>query len=213
MMPYTYKMIAANERFVEDILNKLQQVDPKKPPQKVENYGIEITFEKTGPTNGMVSSSTVRAFPTDQVGKVEDTLRLKAEKQRGYRPLVIYVESELAFLDLIDLKKVVQGISTSALRAVEQSSDVNRYASVWEAYMLSKGFLPTSQSGRISYQREGNEGIFAESDFSRVAGVLFVDRAETCYYLPNFHTDHIEFRQLYEDFGNDVQKTDLQRLI
>ncbi|QSG13545.1 hypothetical protein HSBGL_4131 (plasmid) [Halapricum desulfuricans] len=39
-------MIAANERFVQDTLNKLQQVDSNNPPQKVENYGIEITFEK-----------------------------------------------------------------------------------------------------------------------------------------------------------------------
>ncbi|QSG13546.1 hypothetical protein HSBGL_4132 (plasmid) [Halapricum desulfuricans] len=40
-----------------------------------------------------------------------------------------------------------------------------------------------------------------------------MDRTETCYYLPNFYTDNIEFRQLYEAFNNDVQKTDLQRLI
>lgn len=213
VMPYTYKMIAANERFVQDILNKLQQVDPNNPPQKVENYGIEITFEKTGPADGMVSSSTVRAFPTDRVGKVEDTLRQKAEKQRGYRPLVIYVESELAFLDLIDLRRIVQGSTTSAPRAVDPSSDVKQYASVWEEYMSSERILPVSQGGRTSYLREGDEGIFAESDFSRVAGVLFVDRTETCYYLPNIYTDNTVFRELYEDFENDVQKSNLQWLI
>jgi hypothetical protein len=213
VMPYTYKEIAANERFVEDILDTLQQVDPNNPPQKVENYGIEITFEKTGPTDGVASSSTVRAFQTDRVGKVEDTLRQKAEKQRGYRPLVIYVESELAFLDLIDLRRIVHGGTTSMPRVVDISSDVSRYASVWEEYMMSEGFLPANQSERSSYLREGNEGIFAESDFSQVAGVLFVDRSETCYYLPNFYTDNIEFRQLYENFENDIQKTDLQQLI
>ena len=213
VMPYTYKEIAANERFVEDILNKLQQVNPNNPPQKVENYGIEIVFKKTGATDGVASTSTVRAFPTDEVGKVEDTLRQKAEKQRGSRPLVIYVESELAFLDLIDLRKIVQGSTTSMPQVVNPSSDVNRYTSVWEKYMMRERFLPTSQSGRSSYLREGNEGIFAESEFSRVAGVLFVDRTNTCYYLPNFYTDNIGFRQLYDDFESDVQKTDIQRLI
>jgi len=213
VMPYTYKEIAANERFVESILNKLQQVNPNNPPQKVENYGIEITFEKTGASDGMFSSSTVRAFETDRTGKVEDTLREKADKQRGSRPLVIYVESELAFLDLIDLRRIVQGSTTSAPRVIDPSSDVNQYASVWEEYMSSEGILPASQDGRTSYLREGDEGIFAESDFSRVAGVLFVDRTETCYYLPNIYTDNTEFRELYEDFENDVQKSNLQWLI
>ncbi|AEH35634.1 hypothetical protein Halxa_0998 [Halopiger xanaduensis SH-6] len=78
---------------------------------------------------------------------------------------------------------------------------------------MNRLFLPDSQSGRVSYLREGDEGIFAEKDFSWVAGVLFVDRTETCHYLPNIYTDRVEFRQLYETFENSVQKTDLQRLI
>lgn len=213
VMPFIYKEIAANERFVEDILDKLQQVDPTNPPQKIENYGIEITIQKTGATNGAAASSTVRAFQPDRTGKVEDTLRRKAEKQRGYRPLIIFVESELAFLDPIDLKRVVQGNTTSAPQAVNLSPAVNRYTRVWKKYMMSEGFFPASQNGRVSYLREGDEGIFAEEDFSHVAGVLFVDRTETSYYLPNIYTDRVGFRQLYETFEKNVQNTNLQRLI
>jgi hypothetical protein len=204
VMPYTHKQISANERFVDDILDKLNNVSPNSPPTRIENYGIEIEFEKRNPSSGMMASSTVRFFPVDPEQTVESRIKQKAKKQRGYRPLVIFVDSLLSFLDLIDMKQILLGTTTGTSGDLAVSQELKKYEPVWGDYLKDNGYLPSSSSGRISGIQRGDEGIFSEKEFRNVAGVLFFDRTNSPHYLPNVYSDRVEHRSIYEDIDRNI---------
>jgi hypothetical protein len=42
----------------------------------------------------------------------------------------------------------------------------------------------------------GDEGLFADTQFDRVAGVLFVNKPGYGYFFPNFYSETMNFRQL-----------------
>ncbi|MHC3379061.1 hypothetical protein [Haloarcula sp. H-GB5] len=204
IMPYDYKQIRANEIFVEDILDDLDNINPSNPPKKIENYGIEIEFEKSNPSNGIIASSTVRAFPVDPEQAVESRVKEKAKKQRGSRPLIIFVDSLLSFLDLIDMKQILLGTTTGTSGSLDISPELKQYEPVWGDYLKNNGYLPSSSKGRISGIQRGDEGIFSEKEFRYVAGVLFFDRTNTAQYLPNVYSDKIEHRSIHEDIEQSI---------
>lgn len=109
VMPYGYREIRANEIFTENIIDKIQQVDPQNPPSVIQNHGIEIEIRRTGASGGIVGTTSVREFPLDPEGALSHRLQKKAEKQRGYRPLLIVLDSRLSFLDSIELKELLLG--------------------------------------------------------------------------------------------------------
>jgi len=213
VMPYTHKEIEANERFVSNIQNKIQNVNPSNTPSKIENYGIEIEVKKTGAKSGMISSTSVRRFPVDPLGSIENRLREKAEKQRGYRPLVVFIENRLSFLDPTDIKQIVQGTKYSSPLSVEPSSKVQKYASLWGEYMRDNGILPNPSQVPNSAIQDGDDGLFAENTFDRIAGVVFLDVTDECYYIPNFYTDQTEIRDLYEDADRVIGGLDFSRIV
>lgn len=207
VIPYTHKQISANERFVDNILKKLQNINTSNPPQRVENYGIEIELEKTGAAKGLISTSTVRALPRDPQDSIKSRLIDKAKKQRGYRPLVIFIDSKLPFLDLIDIEQILHGTSTSSYSNPEPSSKVEEYDSVWGKYLRENGYLPQRPGGRIACIHEGDEGLFSENQFRNVAGVVFFDVTNSCHYVPNFYSKNIRFKSLYSDAKSKIDNT------
>jgi|AntRauTorcE11898_2_1112593.scaffolds.fasta_scaffold00833_12 hypothetical protein len=206
IMPYNFKQIVANERFVDDILDKVKGINPNSPPSKVENYGIKIEFKKGSASDGIIASSTVRAFPVDPVGSIKSRMRDKVSKQRGARPLVIFVDSKLSFLDLIDMEQILHGTSTSTSGRLNVSQKLKKYESVWSDYLRDKGYLPVSSAGRISGIQDGNEGILSEKEFKYVAGIVFFDVSNIAYFIPNIYSNRVEHRTINEELDGIIHK-------
>ena len=51
----------------------------------------------------------------------------------------------------------------------------------------------------------GDEGLFADTQFDRVAGVLFVNKPGYGYFFPNFYSETMNFRQLYRDISQNIE--------
>jgi hypothetical protein len=200
VMPYTHVDISANERFVENIREKLQNVNPNNPPGKVANYGIEIEFRKTGASHGVIGGTAARAFPIDPVGAIRSRLIEKTSKQRGYRPLIIFLDSQLSFLDLIDIEDILHGTASSFMNP-DPSPIVEKYERVWQSYLSDKGYLRNDNSSRIE---AGDEGIFAKNEFDQVAGVVLFDITNTCHYVPNFYSRNLELKHIFSEVDNKI---------
>lgn len=211
IMPYTHKQISANERFVDGILDKLDSVTPSNPPNKIENYGIEIELKKSSSSSGMLATSEPRAIPVDPEKSIECRVKKKAKKQRGSRPLVIFIDSLLSFLDLTDMEEVLIGAATGTFASLDMSEEVKKYESTWGTYLKNNGYFPSSSSGLISGIQRGDEGIFAEKEFRNVAGVLFFDNTNSPHYLPNVYSDKVEHRSIYEDIDRNIHNSEIDR--
>lgn len=61
--------------------------------------------------------------------------------------------------------------------------------------------------------RDGEEGIFAEPGFERVAGILFVDATDHGHYLPNFYSKTVNFYPLYREITANMDGNKLTDLI
>jgi hypothetical protein len=102
---------------------------------------------------------------------------------------------------------------------------------VWGDYLREKGYIP--ESGKTTHLkavkpddpkydlkhegdsciRDGDEGIFADPDFNRVAGVLFVDETGTAHFLPNLYSDTMNFYRLYREITANMDTNQLSALI
>lgn len=200
VMPYTHVDISANERFVKKIREKLQNVNPNNPPGTVSNYGIEIEFRRTGASRGVMGGTAARAFPIDPEGAIHSRIMEKTSKQRGHRPLIIFLDSQLSFLDLFDLKDILHGTASSFMNP-DPSPIVEKYERVWRSYLRDEGYLRSDNSSRIE---AGDEGLFAKSEFDRVAGVVLFEITNTCHYIPNFYTRNLEIKHIFSEADSKI---------
>lgn len=204
VMPYGYQDIRANEIFTENIIDQIQRVNPQSPPSVIENHGIEIEVRRTGACGGVMGQTTAREFPLDPEGALSYRLREKAEKQRGYRPLIIVLDSRLPFLDPIDLKELLLGTSVARIGGTVPAPQIQQSSRLWYEYMQNNGVLniPIDEVG-----------LFAQNKFSKVAGVIFIDISEKCYYIPNCYSNDLEVKDIHQQAENEVHGLDFYTLI
>lgn len=204
VMPYGYHDIRANEIFVGDIIEKIEQVNPQNPPSVIQNYGLKIELHLGPVSSGMIGTTSVRAFPTDPDDVISYWIREKAEKQRGYRPLIVIVDSQLPFLDFIDLRRILLGTSVTSVRGTDPAPEVKLTSRLWQSYMQQNGVMNIPA---------GNVGLFAEDEFSMIAGVVFIDVSEECYYIPNCYSNDIQFNEIYNEVSSAIDGLNLSNLI
>jgi hypothetical protein len=229
-IPYTGPEIAHNEQLVDDILTKVERVDPSNPPSSVSNKGIRIKFEDTGGSGSIITWDNAEAILLDPQGSVVDQLKDKVKKQRGSRPLLLYYDTDVTILEVEDMEQLVHGSSYSGSH-IEVSQMVYKHEPIWGDYLREKGYIP--ESGKTTCQkvkksddprydvkidgdsciRDGDEGIFAEPDFDRVAGILFVDETDRGHFLPNFYSDTLNFHPLYREITANMDTKKLSALI
>lgn len=229
-IPYTGPEIAHNEKLVDDIITKIDGIDPVNPPNQVSNSGIRIKFEKANDSSSVITWDSAQAILLDPQGSIVDQLRDKVKKQRGSRPLLIFYDTDVPMLEVDDMERLVHGSRYSGPE-IEVSDTVYQHESVWGDYLREKGYIP--ESGRKTYTktvkpddpkynlkpqadsciRDGDEGIFADPEFSRVAGVLFVDKTDHAHLLPNFYSDKVNFYSLYQQIDDNMDINKLSELI
>lgn len=159
-----------------------------------------------------------------------DQLRDKVKKQRGSRPLLIYYDTDVTMLEVDDMERLVHGSRHSG-QETEVSETVYQHEPVWGNYLRTKGYIP--ESGKKTYMkavkpddpkydlkhegdsciRVGDEGIFADPEFDRVAGVLFVDETGSSHFLPNFYSDTVNFYPLHREITANMDTNQISSLI
>lgn len=229
-IPYTGPEIAHNEKLVDDIITKIDGIDSSNPPTKVSNSGIRVKFEKANGSGSIITWDSAEAILLDPQGSIVDQLRDKVKKQRGSRPLLIFYDTDVTMLEVDDMERLVHGSRYSG-QEIEVADTVYRYESVWGDYLREQGYIP--ESGRKTYVktvkpddhkydlktegdsciRDGDEGIFADPEFDRVAGVLFVDETDRAHFLPNFYSEKMNFYPLYRQVTANMDTNKLSELI
>jgi hypothetical protein len=229
-IPYTGPEIAHNETLVDDIIIKIDGINPSNPPTQVSNSGIRVKFEKTNSSGSIITWDRAEAILLDPQGSVVDQLRDKVKKQRGARPLLIFYDTDVTMLEVDDMERLVHGSRYSGPE-IEVADTVYRHEPVWGDYLREQGYIP--ESGRKTYLktvksddpkydlkhegdsciRDGDEGIFSDPEFDRVAGVLFVDETDRAHFLPNFYSDKRNFYPLYRQITANMDTNKLSALI
>jgi hypothetical protein len=229
-IPYTGPEIAHNENLVDDIITKIDGIDPSNPPTQVSNSGIRIKFEKANGSGSIITWDSAEAILLDPQGSIVDQLRDKVKKQRGSRPLLIFYDTDVPMLEVDDMERLVHGSRYSGPE-IKVSDTVYQHEPVWGDYLREQGYIP--ESGRKTYAktvkpddpkydlkhkgdsciRDGDEGIFADAEFNRVAGVLFVDKTNHAHFLPNFYSDKVNFYLLYRQITDNMDMNKLSALI
>lgn len=229
-IPYTGPEIAHNEKLVDDIITKIDGIDSSNPPTQVSNIGIRVKFEKANGSGSIITWDRAEAILLDPQGSVVDQLRDKVKKQRGSRPLLIFFDTDVTMLEVDDMERLVHGSRYSGPQ-IEVSDTVYQHEPVWGDYLREQGYIP--ESGRKTYLktvepddpkydlkhdgdsciRAGDEGLFADHEFDRVAGVLFVDETDTAHFLPNFYSDTMNFYPRYREITASMDTNKLSALI
>lgn len=221
-VPYTGQEIDHNEQLVDDITSKIDAVDVSNPPSSVSNNGIEVEFEKTNGSGSVIMWDQAEEILLDPQGRVVDQIEDKVKKQRGSRPLLIFYDVDVSFFDVEDLERLVHGDRNSG-PGIEVSDEVYQHEPRWGEYLREQGYIP--ESGKKTYIkmeepddpnvdlrtegdsciRDGDEGLFADSTFDRVAGIVFLDEADRGYFLPNFYSQKMSFHRLYQDISRNME--------
>lgn len=229
-IPYTGREIDKNEKFVDDIITQIDGFDPSNPPSSVGNKGIWVDIEHTGSSGSIITWDGAEIIQLDPQGRVVDQIRDKVKKQRGSRPLLIYYDVDVTMFEVEDMERLVHGSRYSGPQ-ISVSETVYQHEPIWGDYLRKKGYIP--ESGRKTYLkrvdsddpqvelkhegdsciRDGDEGIFAEPDFDRVSGVLFVDEIDQAHFLPNFYSDKVNFHSLYQEITANIDSNKLNDLL
>lgn len=220
--PYTSSEIKHNENIVEEIIFKIDSIDPKDPPDSVSNEGIEIRFNRTGSSGSIIRWSSAEKIPLDPQESIQDQIKDKIDKQRGDRPLIIFYDVDLPFFSAEELKELVHGSPYSGPE-IEVSDKVFEQKPIWGDYLQEEGYIP--ESGKTTYSkimsygeesdyevmisgdsciRDGDEGLFSESKFELVAGVMLIDYRNECFFTPNFYSEEESLRQIYQKISNKL---------
>jgi hypothetical protein len=105
----------------------------------------------------------------------------------------------------------------------EVSDRVYQHRKLWGGYLQEQGYIP--ESGRTTYQNQfesddprydvklegdscictGDDGLFADRKFDRVAGVLFIDKPGYGHFFPNFYSQKMNFRPLHRAVSRNIE--------
>ncbi len=221
-IPYTGGEIAHNEQVVDNIVNKVDDLNPSNLPSSISNNGFIIEFEQTGGGGSIFTWESAEEIPLDPHDSIVDQLKDKVKKQRGKRPLLLFYDADVSFLEREDMQRLVHG--TKSAGPNETVSDpVYQHRSIWGNYLRGQGYIP--DSGKTTYLKQvkpdnpkydlkhvgdscicnGDEGLFADSMFDRVAGILFIDKPGYGHFLPNFYSQKLDFYPLYQCISQNMK--------
>lgn len=220
-IPYTGSEIAHNEQLVDNIVNKIDNLHTSNLPSSISNNGFRIEIEDTGGGGSIIRWEDAEEIPLDPKGRIVDQIEDKVKKQRGGRPLLLFYDADVSFLEPEDMRQLLHGMNMAAPNQ-EVSDTVYQHRKVWGDYLRDKGYIP--ESGRTTYLKRvkpddpkfdvkhegdacicsGDEGLFADRKFDRVAGVLFIDKPGYGYFFPNFYSQKMNFHPLYRDISGNM---------
>lgn len=221
-IPYTGADIDHNEQLVDDIIDEIEQLDTSNLPASISNQGFRIEFEQTGGGGAIIRWGQAEQIPLDPDGRIADQLTDKVKKQRGGRPLLLFYDADVSFLEAEDIKDLLHGVPSSGPQK-EVSDTVYQHRSVWGDYLREQGYIP--DSGRTTYMRQvapddpkydlkhvgdscicsGDGGLFADRAFDRVAGVSFIDKPGYGHFFPNFYSAKLNFHPVYETVSQNME--------
>lgn len=220
-IPYTGADIDHNEQLVDDIIDKIEQLDTSNPLDSINNNGFRIQFERTGGGGAIIRWGSAEQIPRDPDGRIVDQLTDKVKKQRGGRPLLLFYDADVSFLEPEDMRALLHGVPSSGPQK-EVSDRVYQQRPVWGDYLRKQGYIPDSGTTTYVQQVEpddpkydlkhvgdscicrGDEGIFADRAFDRVAGVLFIDKPGYGHFFPNFYSEKTNFHSVYEAIAQNM---------
>lgn len=220
-IPYTGSEIAHNEQLVDNIVNKIDNLHTSNLPSSISNNGFRIEIEDTGGGGSIIRWEDAEEIPLDPKGRIVDQIEDKVKKQRGGRPLLLFYDADVSFLEPEDMRQLLHGMNMAAPNQ-EVSDTVYQHRKVWGDYLRDKGYIP--ESGRTTYLKRvkpddpkfdvkhegdacicsGDEGLFADRKFDRVARVLFIDKPGYGYFFPNFYSQKMNFHPLYRDISGNM---------
>ncbi|GGM53175.1 hypothetical protein [Haloarcula argentinensis] len=221
-IPYTGADIDHNEQLVDDIIDQIEQLDVSNPPNSIKNNGFRIQFKQTGGGGAIIRWGSAEQIPRDPDGRIVDQLRDKVKKQRGGRPLLLFYDANVSFLESKDMRALLHGAPSSGPQK-EVSDRVYQHRAVWGDYLRNQGYIP--DSGTTTYMKQvepdnskydlkhvgdscickGDEGIFSDRTFDRVAGVLFIDKPGNGHFIPNFYSEKMNFHSVYETIAQNME--------
>lgn len=221
-IPYKGSEIAHNEQLVDDIVNKIDNLDTSNLPSSISNNGFRIEFEDTGGGGSIIRWDRAERIPVDPKDSIVDQIEDKVKKQRGGRPLLLFYDADVSFLESEDMRQLLHGSRTGGQNQ-EVSDTVYQHRNVWGDYLRDNGYIP--ESGRTTYSKavepddpkfdlkhegdacicSGDEGLFADRKFDRVAGVLFIDKPGYGYFFPNFYSQKMNYHQLYRGVSRNME--------
>lgn len=221
-IPYTGCEIDHNEQLVDSILNKINNLNISNLPTSISNDGFQIKFEDTGGSGSIIRWEGAEEIPLDPQGSIVDQIEDKVKKQRGGRPLLLFYDTNVSFLEPEDMQVLLHGARSSGPNK-EVSDRVYQHRKLWGDYLQEQGYIP--ESGRTTYQNQfesddprydvklegdscictGDDGLFADRKFDRVAGVLFIDKPGYGHFFPNFYSQKMNFRPLHRAVSRNIE--------
>lgn len=199
---------AQNERQVEELLNKLGQVDQTDVPLvvEIENLRLELKKSDTGDVE-YLGQTGVSVVNPDENGKITRTLRQKANKQRAGRPLVVFIDLDLHTVDMVEevIWETIGEPYTFAFPSdVNVSQHVEHVDSGWDDYLREIG----AKSDHNVAIPPGDEGVFTEEEVSGIAGVMVRFYHNEVAYIPNVYTDDVNAKTIFDHlaWGMDTQE-------
>ncbi|WP_275737859.1 hypothetical protein [Halorhabdus sp. SVX81] len=216
--PGTERGIAHNEQLVSDIVAESHNLDTSNLPSSISNDGLRIEFEDTGGDSPVVRWEDAERIPLDPMGSIVDQIETDATKQRGGRPILLVYDADVSFLEPKDMRQLLHGTRTGG-QDREVSERVYQHRNVWGDYLRDSGYIPEAgkttyltqvETGDPNYEGDqcicrGDEGLFADRTFDRIAGVLFIDESDSGHYFPNFYSQKMDFQQLHRDVSRNLK--------
>ncbi|AGB38067.1 hypothetical protein [Natronococcus occultus] len=196
---------AENERQVDEVIDEIGSLSVNDLPVTVETdaFEVEVLEPDSGELGGIIQSGLVGITP-DENEKIPGNVRQKAAKQRGERPLIVFIDMKIETVHSVEevVEKVIgEPYGYASEDDVEVSSAVQDATSVWENYLTEVGAIPGGFDRTYPAIRPGDEGVFASDDVSGVAGVMVRFSHNEVAYVPNVYTDDVDAKGVFNQLG------------
>lgn len=198
-----------NEDAVKEAIDKIGDIDHGDLPVDIETDALSVKIrEGTSDNVGYIGASHPRTINPAKDNKIPRTIKNKAEKCRGDRPLVVFLDLELQSVDEIEEVRwstVGEPYGFGSRNRVKLSSEVEAVSSVWDEYLREIGGIPGGRSRGCPAIPPGDEGVFAYPDVECVAGVLVRLYNGEVGFIPNVYTEEVDAWGIFDSLGWETE--------
>lgn len=185
-----------NEEQVEQILEEIGEVDDADLPITGETDAFRVRVHQS--EGGYIETANQGVIDPDSSGKIVRTVSQKANKVRGNRPFIVFLDMDLKSVDF--LEEVERELIGQPYQGASETSPVVENADPkWDSYLEAAGAKYENSSP--SAVRPGDEGLFASDNVSQIAGVMVRFYHNEVGFVPNPFTEDVDAKAIYDHLG------------
>ncbi|TMT86066.1 hypothetical protein E2L06_05445 [Haloterrigena sp. H1] len=196
---------AENERQVDEVIGEIGSISEEDLPVTVETDAFEVEVLKSGSDElGRIVQSGMVGITPDENNKIAGNIKQKAAKQRGERPLIVFIDMKIETVDSVAevVEKVIgEPYGYGRCEDVEISSAIQNTNPEWEEYLTEIDAIPGGYNRTYPAIPPGDEGVFASEEVAGVVGVMVRFYHNEVAYVPNVYTGKVDAKSVFDRIG------------